>query len=389
MVLAVGCVHPAGEAAGYDGLYFRDNEMSALASKLSGLPLCVEHLDDKPVGHVAHAWVAQDRRCYALFETTDDSFGGILAGRMVEHELTPELSLGHTCTIEQSSDAMAVVSKQPTEVSICAKGARDGTQIVGRTGRLNYIRVGKSLSSVRPQMADAPSQNEPNPAGTVAPTSNDMMTQLLEQVKQLSEAHALTTKKNEHLQAQYDEASAKVEQVELAGKRKREQAVDGTIKDFFTNLMAKYETELKPHEAELGSIVESMKENANSTPMVEAIACAAAQHAKSTVELEAAYQEIKRLKTNKNEQDAQLANANSTMFGKPSERMQVAAVASAGATTAAASRHSSIFAAGAAKTVGASRGMKELNPGLWDDLCRSSTRSTGMPTVEEFLKLKK
>lgn len=387
MVLAVGCVHPKGEDDAYDGLYFRDSEMAELAAKLPGLPLCVEHLDDQPIGRVAHAWVAPNRQCYALFETQGDSFGGILAGRMVEHNLTPELSLGHTCTIEQSDQGMAVVGKEPTEVSICAKGARDGTQIVGRTMRANYIKVGPSPSNALFVMADAPSQNEPQPAGTVAPNSNDMMTQLLEQVKQLSEAHALTTKQNSELQAKYDAANAKVEQVELAGKRKREQAVDGTIKDFFTNLMSKYENELKPHEAELGQIVESMKENANSTPMVEAIACAAAQHAKSTVELEAAYQEIKRLKTEKSEQDAKLANANSTMFGKVNERVQVEAVASADVAPAA--RHSSIFSAGVPKPIGQSRGMRELNPSLWDDLCKSSSRETGMPTVEDFLKLKK
>ena len=388
MVLAVGCVHPEGEAAGYDGLYFRDNEMAELAAKLAGLPLCVEHLDENPVGRVAHAWVASDRKCYALFETTDDSFGGILAGRMVEYELTPELSLGHTCTIEQSADAVAVVDKQPTEVSICAKGARDGTRIVGRTRTPNYIKVGKSRCTARPQMADALSQNAPNPAGTISPNSNDMMTQVLEQVKQISEAHALTTAKNGELQAKYDAAAQKVEAVEAVGKRKREQAVDGTIKDFFSNLMAKYESELKPHEEELGTIVENMKLNAGSTPMVEAISCAAAQHAKSTVELEKAYQEIKRLKTDRAVQDAQVANANTTMFGQPSERVQVDAVAIAD-VAAAPTRNPSFFATGVSKTVGQSRGMKELNPGLWDDLCRSSTRSTGMPTVEDFLKLKK
>jgi hypothetical protein len=150
--------------------------------------------------------------------------------------------------------------------------------------------------------------------------------------------------------------------------------------------MAKYESELKPHEAELGTIVESMKDNVNSTPMVEAISCAAAQHAKSTVELEAAYQEIKRLKTVQDAQNAAMANANSTMFGGKAERVEVEAVASADTAPV---RAASIFAAGAPTQVGQSRGMKELNPGMWDDLVRSSTRSTGMPTVEDFLKIKK
>jgi hypothetical protein len=181
-----------------------------------------------PIGSVAHAWVAPDRRLYALFETADD-FGGFLAGRMVAHDLTTELSLGHTCTIESSDNSMVVVDKQPTEISLCSKGARAGTRIVGRTSTPHYIRVTASASAHAP-MADAQSQSEPTTAGTVAPTSNDMMTQLLEQVKQLSEAHALATAQNTELQAKFDEASQKVEMAEMAGKRKREQAVDGTIK---------------------------------------------------------------------------------------------------------------------------------------------------------------
>ena len=203
--------------------------MDSLATALRGLPLCVEHQDDKPVGSVAHAWVAPDRRLYALFETTGDSFGGFLAGRLVEHALTTELSLGHTCTIASSDTSMAVVAKKPTEISLCVKGARTGTRIVGRTSTPHYIRVMASASA-RATMADAPSQSEPTNAGTIAPTSSDMMTQLLEQVKQLSESHALAAAQNTELQAKFDEASQKVEVAEMAGKRKREQAVDGTIK---------------------------------------------------------------------------------------------------------------------------------------------------------------
>ena len=44
------------------------------------------------------------------------------------------------------------------------------------------------------------------------------------------------------------------------------------------------------------TMMEGMKDNALSTPMVEALACCAAQASTSTTELEAAYQENKRLK---------------------------------------------------------------------------------------------
>ena len=69
MVFAVGCVHPQGEGDDYDGLYFKDSELATMCAALKGLPLCVEHIDDQPVGRVEHAWVGADRRAYALFDT--------------------------------------------------------------------------------------------------------------------------------------------------------------------------------------------------------------------------------------------------------------------------------------------------------------------------------
>jgi len=79
MVYAVGCIHPEGEADDYDGLYFKDCELGAMCAQLTGLPLCVEHIDDKPVGRVAHAWVGDDRRAYALFDTDGECARSIRA----------------------------------------------------------------------------------------------------------------------------------------------------------------------------------------------------------------------------------------------------------------------------------------------------------------------
>jgi hypothetical protein len=79
MVYAVGCIHPEGEADDYDGLYFKGCELATMCKQLTGLPLCVEHIDDKPIGRVAHAWVGADKRAYALFDT-DGKCGGPYGG---------------------------------------------------------------------------------------------------------------------------------------------------------------------------------------------------------------------------------------------------------------------------------------------------------------------
>ena len=163
-----------------------------------------------------------------------DSFGGFLAGRLIAHDLTPELSLGHTCTVDSSADGSTqVVAKRPNEVSICVKGARDNTTIgahSGSTRRTNYIRLCSSVSTASNTMADAPSQNEPHPAGTIAPTNPDMMKELLSQVKGLSESMAVMKQENDSLKDTNAKYAEENERVQAAGKRKREAAVDGTIK---------------------------------------------------------------------------------------------------------------------------------------------------------------
>jgi len=339
----------------------------------------------------------------AFLRHRTESFGGFLAGRLIAHDLTSELSLGHTCTVEKNSSAVGdtrVVAKRPSEVSICVKGARDNTTIEAHsapTRRTNYIRLCSSdLKQTDGLMADAHSQNEPNPAGTIAPTHPDMMKELLAQVKGLSENMALIKKENETLTSTNAQYAVEAERTQAAGKRKREVAVDGTIKDFFSNLMDKFKTELQPHTEDLNGIVESMKENPASEPMIAAIECCAAQATKSTVELEAAYQENKRLKTELSEFTSKLAEASRPAFSDRADRVEIKAVASAAvaAPPAAAARHASIFSPAPLSGApgGRAAGMKELNPGLWNDMWTATAHSrgsTGMPSIESFMKLKK
>lgn len=399
MVLAVGCVHPEGESEEYDGLYFRQNEMQTLANDLVGLPIYVEHMEDQKVGDVVHAWVGDDKRCYTMLETSGDNFPGILAGRMLHHGLCGDLSLGHTCRVDNSANT--VIEKTPTEVSICEKGARENTHIYGvdgpqKTNRRyinNYkLRVSSQAEKTMATDSAAPTANAAEPTTVAAPASktaaadqNSMMSQLLDQVKKLTEQnakHKASAKAQQEKYSKYEEAMAKEQEL---GKRKREQAVDGSIKDYFQRLISKYQKELAPYEPELNQMVEGMKSNAAATPMVEALACCAAMSANSVTELEAAYQENKRLKTELEKNQTELKATLEPHFSQQNQRVQeVKAAASANSG----SNYASIFSTNSAPKYGKSAGMRETNPQMWTDLLKSAPKSNGMPTVEDFLSLK-
>ena len=129
MVLGFGCVHPAGEKADYDGFFYKQNEMESLAKQLVGKPLCVEHLDCvEDAGKIRHAWVGPtSKELYAIFETNDASFSGMMAKNLIQGALCTDLSLGHNVTVDKGKGR--VVEKEATEVSICEKGARARTHI--------------------------------------------------------------------------------------------------------------------------------------------------------------------------------------------------------------------------------------------------------------------
>jgi len=399
MVLAVGCVHPEGESEDYDGLYFRQNEMQTLANDLVGLPIYVEHMEDQKVGDVVHAWVGDDKRCYTMLETSGQDFPGILAGQMLHHGLCGDLSLGHTCKIDNSANC--IVEKTPTEVSICEKGAREKTHIYGvdgpqKTNRRyinNYkLRVSSetektmATESAPPTTNTEPLTTAPPAAKPPATDHSSIMSQLLEQVKKLTEQNAKLKTNGKAAQDKYSKYEEQMAKEQELGKRKREQAVDGSIKDYFKRLIDKYQKELAPYEPELNQMVEGMKGNAAATPMVEALACCAAMSATSVTELEAAYQENKRLKTELENNQSELKTSLQPHFSQQNQRVQqVKAVASANSDSG---DYASIFNTNAAPKYGKSIGMRETNPQMWSDLLSSAPKTSGMPTVEDFIGLK-
>jgi hypothetical protein len=239
-------------------------------------------------------------------------------------------------------------------------------------------------------MADTQSSNS-NTGSEV--TSVDMVQQLLQQVKELTEKEALQRKENQDLKLANETYASRVAEHEATGKRKREGMLDGTIKNYFESLMKKYETELKPYESQLGEIMQNMKSNASSEPMIQALACAAASAEGSVTELEAQYQQNKKLKLQIDEMTKQLKTQERQMFSKPEERvLTVEASATPAQIPSNPPKVPDTFASvfqGSTKTrpqdLKAS-GMRERAPKLWNDLLKNAPTSVGMPKINDFMK---
>jgi hypothetical protein len=403
MVLAVGCVHPQGENDDYEGLYFKQNELQTLAKKLPGKPLCIEHLEEQSVGKVLHAWVGETTKkpeCFVLFETDDKNLPGHVAEGLITKRFCNDLSLGHTCKIDASS--MEVISKEPVEVSICTQGARERTHIYGfgdsygsskRTKRTNddtngYIMIRALASNTSHQivedsqnqtMSESVSEttnntNAPAPVSSSSTTpetsidsssssSDNMLNEMANQIKQLREQNAL-------LQQQ-------TQMQDNLGKRKREAAVDGSIKEMVQKLFAEYES-LGLHKDELSEQLEAMKQSPQANAIVEMLSCAAAAQKSSVVELEKAYQEKKKL-VEENKRLKTLTGA----FADPTERVVETHHATASrsrtsgsSSTASSNKYEALFNGNTSNSVGQGRGMQQLFPNMWDSMLNSAGPST-------------
>ena len=134
----IACCHPPGESKDYVGLFYRDCEFDELAKQLVDKPLLFNHEESVPLGKVVSAWTesptpgsAQPRQVFALCEIDDSTMNGALAKRGIDREVLQDVSIGHTCKIDYSSDVRTVAAKDITELSICERGAREKTHIYG------------------------------------------------------------------------------------------------------------------------------------------------------------------------------------------------------------------------------------------------------------------
>jgi len=348
-----------------------------------------------------------------MFETDDTDIRGNVAANLITQGYCCDLSLGHECKVDSST--LSVVSKTPKEVSICTQGARQRTHIYGYQNKKNsekYINIkalaskqtatqpsptfftltikssththipaqttntmsldsstiavdapaegGAVAAAAAPPVAPAPSLDD---AGSV---DTNVVGELMSQLQALREQNKLLTNQNMDHQK--------------IGKRKREAAVDGSIREMVAKLYEKYES-LGLHKDELDQQLDAMKASPNADGIVEMLSCVAAQHSSSVVELEKALQERKKLAEENKRLKTQI-----TRFADPAERTveTVTAVASKGraaAPAAAPNQFDALFGsvAASAPAVGKARGMQELYPNMFDNLVSSAgPGGTGM-----------
>jgi len=338
MVLGFGCVHPQGETSSYEGLYYRQDEMETLAQELYQRPLYIEHLNGEEVGKIQCAWVGKDQSCYAIFET-NQSYPGFLANNLIDKGVCSDLSLGHQVTINKSTQE--IVQKKAIEVSICEKGAREKTHILAfskneplkvGTKKGDYIIDVKSSLNMSTESVDSPSTAE-QPAATdtastneavASPDSNPVLTELLQQLKTQSAQLKEQEAKFSQLQESNSAYLSELDTLKASSKRKREEAIEGTIKDFVKNMITKYQKELKPHADSLANMFQGMKESHQAEPMLALLECAAAAGRDSTTRLEEAYQANKRLKTQIGDVQKELTTAKTPAFSDRKSRFTAA-----------------------------------------------------------------
>jgi hypothetical protein len=330
MVLGVGRVHPRGEAdPEYDGLFYRADEMQALADSLPGKPLLIEHLEDHPVGRVQRAWVSRAGGLLCTFETHNSTFPGLLAQNLLRDGLATDLSLGHR--VEVDATAHRVVSKDALEVSLVERGARPGTHVLGVGDAKHQKNTGYILKPCGSSWTTTKSATMTDPAATMQtrdtpqdapPVMNEtnVMQELLQQMQSQQESHG-------QLQAQLDtvmkQLTAEKEHSERLGrvqKEQRESVINSTLKDYVASMITSFGDRLKPHSEELQLMLEGMGKSEESKPLIDLLSCAASAQADNVTKLEKAYQDAKKASTERDAYKAQVAHLRGPALEKPGER---------------------------------------------------------------------
>jgi hypothetical protein len=282
-------------------------------------------------------------------------------------------------TIAQSAgEPSRVTDKVPNEVSLVVKGARDHTRIHawGRNTRSSdpttstqYILSSKSTDALSMEQEAAPTpqaEAEPTEAAPTEPPSN-----VLNELRQQAEVNA-------RMQAQLAELQSQLSEYKKVGQKRRQDALDGGVKDWFQSILKKFPQELGEHSDKFQEIFKAMTENEEAEPMVKLLSCAASQHKQSTVELEKKYQaeraqwesERKRMKTQ--------LEATKPAFSEAKERFQPpsAAPPPPSAPSAPSDAYQRMFTTPTTTVRGRGGGMAQTNPTLYNMI---RTKASSMP----------
>lgn len=132
----LGTANPSGEAATYNGLYFRQDELASMVGSraLRGVPVKAEHTG-RAIGTVVSAFLDSSGALQCVLEL-DDSVEGAIAGGLVRDGIAADLSMGYAVDVQQSGATgtgtegrLVAGQKRTLEVSLVRKGAREGCHI--------------------------------------------------------------------------------------------------------------------------------------------------------------------------------------------------------------------------------------------------------------------
>ena len=370
----VACCHPEGEADNYDGLFYRDNEFEGLTKQLVGKPLLFNHEESMPLGKVVSAWADKPnddanakRQVFALCEIDDGSLNGKLTKRGIDKQVLQDVSIGHTCTINQSNGVQQVSSKTASELSVCERGAREHTHIyavswqptptVQATAPATYIKVtasadtennNKKIDSTKPKMTsttplttspEAQAQEVSTPVSAVEtapapPAPNAVQageapaaTEAQAPKVQLTHSVLAQLKK---LQAENSRLAADLSSYQESSRKVREAEMNGGVRAYIEKLISE-NPELGNHKAELEALMTKMVDSETAGPLVKLLRCAASKSTNSITELEKQYQMQKSKDKRIAELTAELETLKSDAFALTEERVGTVQVgASAG-----------------------------------------------------------
>ena len=368
----VACCHPEGEADSYDGLFYRDNEFEGLTKQLVGKPLLFDHDESMPLGKVVSAWADKPsddenakRQVFALCEIDDSSLNGKLTKRGIDKEILQDVSIGHTCTINQANGVQRVSSKRASELSVCERGARKHTHIYAVSWQptpapspATYIKVTASADTEQKNNTveltktkmTAPTTTTPEaqaqaqapevsstPAAPVETPAHDATaheapaTEAQAQAPKVQLTHSVLAQLKK-LQAENSRLAADLNSYQESSRKLREAEMNGGVRAYMEKLIAE-NPELANHKAELEALMTKMVDSETAGPLVKLLRCAASKSTNSITELEKQYQMQKAKDKRIAELTAELETLKSDAFALPEERVGTVQVgASAGLT---------------------------------------------------------
>lgn len=272
--------HPAPTPDSVKSADLRECEVALFARKLPGKPMRWAHMSHQQMGKVEAAWVNPVTRGIDIFFSIDEGtdFKRAMFGHMLQKRVLPDVSLGHYATSAEKDGKVVYENILPYEVSVTAKGHRDGTNIYalydkdGKRIFTNKNTYTNTKMTDTQQAAPAPAQSENTEWSTSTAINPDefmqAFTQHREEVQQreqrLKEERAEFEKMRSQLEAQ--RAQLEAQSQEMQGVKEEMQAKNRSDLEEFKKFMDNYvegDEKVKPYKRCLDDFHETMITNTN------------------------------------------------------------------------------------------------------------------------------